>query len=152
MKQIRRIVLMAAFGAVVAVTSACTGAGYATTGTVYTEKTYDPYYYDNVTMVPVRENVWVVEGRHRPVFYGSGAYWRYDNGTWYRSRYVDDGYVRVRGTYVPPTIRGIHRPTRYVRYRAPERTRVRVVPPTHFRGRVDVRTRDRGYQDRRYRR
>jgi hypothetical protein len=134
---------LAAATAIVAALAGCTGAGYAgytTTGTVYAEKTYDdPYYDTQPTMVPVHGGVWVVEGRSHPVFYSSGAYWRYDNGYWYRSSYVDDGYVRVRAGVVPRPVVRIDRPTRYVRYRAPVRARVRVVPPAHVRGRVDVR-------------
>lgn len=89
-------------------------------------------------MVAVSDGVWVVEGRSEPVFYSDQAYWRYDNGAWYRSSYVDGGFVHVQAGVVPVYVRSIERPRAYVRYRAPARAQVRVVPRTHVRGNVRV--------------
>jgi len=60
---------------------------------------------------------------------------------------VNDGFVRVRVGTVPRVVRRIDRPRRYIRYRAPERRSVRIVPRGHIHGRVDVR-RDRDRYDR----
>ena len=151
MTHLRRIISIALFAGGAAALAGCSGGvGYTATATTSSYKPYgDAYYgeaYAQPTMVPVSENVWVVEGRSRPVFFSAGAYWRYDDGTWYRSSYVNDGYVRVRT--VPPYLRQIHRPTRYIRYRAPERSRVRVVPPSDYRGTVRVRRPGDRYDDR----
>ena len=151
MTHLRRIIPAALVTGAFVALSGCTGGyGYTATATTYKPGGYytEGYYaetYAQPTMVPVSENVWVVENRPNPVFFSAGAYWRWDNGTWYRSQYVDDGYVRVRT--VPSYLHRINRPTRYIRYRAPERARVRVVPPGHIRGTVDVRRPgDRRYQ------
>jgi hypothetical protein len=140
MTHLRRIIPIALVTGAFAALSGCTGGfGYTATATTSTYKPAGYYAETHVqpTMVPVSENVWVVENRPHPVFFSAGAYWRYDSGNWYRSSYVDDGYVQVRT--VPSHLNRINRPTRYIRYRAPQRAGVRVVPRSDIRGTVQVR-------------
>lgn len=134
----RRVLLTALSAGAIALVAGCTGTyGYETA--VYSKGYDDGYYYSQPTMVGVHDGVWAVEGRQYPVFYSSGFYWRYDNDRWYRSPYLDSGYTYVRPRVVPYSVRRIDRPRRYIRYHAPVRERVRVVPRTHIRGSVGVR-------------
>jgi hypothetical protein len=67
-------------------------------------------------LVLVSPGVYVVEDHHDAVFYSNGFYWRFYDGLWYRSRYYDDSFVRVRYSTVPVRVRRIDRPRAYVRY------------------------------------
>lgn len=66
-------------------------------------------------LVYIEPEVQVVADYHEPVFYTDNYYWRYDNGTWYRSDNHAHGWVRFEA--IPPRLRRIEQPTRYVRWR-----------------------------------
>ncbi len=78
-------------------------------------------------LVWIGPGVWVVEDYPWSVYYNDGFYWMYRDGFWYRSDYYSDAFVRVRVGVVPVPVVRIHRPHRYVRYRAPRDARVRVI-------------------------
>jgi len=84
------------------------------------------------TMVEVNSGVWVVEDYPQPVFYSNSYYWRYSDGTWYRSATLWEAPVRVRVGIVPTRVRRIDRPTAFVYYRAP-----RAVARVHVAATVD---------------
>lgn len=65
-------------------------------------------------LVYVSPGVQVIADYHEPVFYTNDSYWRYYNGTWYRSRYYNRGW-----TYASPprALLRIERPRAYIRYR-----------------------------------
>ncbi len=66
-------------------------------------------------LVYIEPEVQVIVDYHEPVFYTDNYYWRYESGVWYRS----DNHVRgwVRFEAIPPRLRRIEQPTRYVRWR-----------------------------------
>jgi hypothetical protein len=66
-------------------------------------------------LVYVSPDVQVVADYDYPVFYSSNAYWRYDNGLWYRSGGYDGGWVVDYN--VPYAVAHIDRPHTYVHYR-----------------------------------
>jgi len=79
------------------------GLGALTTG-CYAEAGYvvtnDAYTYDNdPTLVYAGPDVWVVRGQPS-VYYADNSYWRYSGNTWYRSSYVDGGWVVVNSAPV----------------------------------------------------
>jgi hypothetical protein len=78
-------------------------------------------------LVWIGPGIWVVEDYPWSVYYHDGFYWMYRDGLWYRSDYYSDGYVRIGIRVVPVSVVRIHRPHRYVRYRAPRHARVRVI-------------------------
>ena len=86
-------------------------------------------------MVQVSPGVWAVAEYDQPVFYSNDAYWRYENGYWYRSSYLG-GWTAVSVDVVPRPVVVIDRPARYRRYRARSGVRVRRVPPGHVRVRA----------------
>ena len=155
----RRITILALAAGTVALVAGCTGrATYrATASTTYSKPSGYAYVHTQPRMALVHDGVWVVEDRSHPVFYSHGHYYRYDSGVWYRSSYVNDGFVRVRVGAVPRAVLRIDRPRRYVHYHAPARRSVRVVPRGHIHGQVRVRhdddrhrriDRDRGHRGR----
>lgn len=83
-------VLVSALGAL---TTGC----YAETGYVVTN---DAYTYDNdPALVSAGPDVWVV--RDQPsVYYYDNSYWRYSGNVWYRSSYVNGGWVTVNSAPV----------------------------------------------------
>lgn len=93
-------------------------------------------------MVQVSPGVWAVAEYDQPVFYSNDAYWRYENGYWYRSSYLG-GWSRVQVDAVPRGVVRIDRPQRYRRYSVRPGVRVRRVPQ------ADVRVRRRGAERRR---
>lgn len=93
-------------------------------------------------MVQVSPGVWAVAEYDQPVFYSNDAYWRYENGYWYRSSYLG-GWSRVQVDAVPRGVVRIDRPQRYRRYSVRPGVRVRRVPQ------ADVRVRRRGVERRR---
>ena len=104
-------------------------------------------------LVWLGSGVWVVADWPYPVYYYDNFYWRNIDGYWYRSSWIDSGYVRV-GIW-PRTITRYYRPRRHIYYHAPDR-RVRVAPRSHVRDRRsyirDRRDRPRSYyRDRRSR-
>jgi hypothetical protein len=66
-------------------------------------------------MVYVGPGVQVVSDYDYPVFYSEGAYWRFDNGVWYRSGMYNGGWSVSYN--VPVGVRGIDRPYSYSHYR-----------------------------------
>ena len=105
----------------------CGSVGYTATATV-----------DTPRMVALDSGVWVVAEYDDPVFYVDDAYWRYQNGVWYRSSYLG-GWSRVRVSAVPPRVRRIDRPRRYRHYRPSGSARVRAVPSRRARVRTPER-------------
>lgn len=103
-------------------------AGYTVTATTGQEPTLA--YYGN--------GLWVAEDYGEPMFYSDGYYWAYRDGYWVRTPRWGHSWARVSYSYLPHTIRGIDRPSIYVRYRARPGIRVR----NGVRGRVYVRARD----------
>lgn len=94
----------------------------APTGTTYSVGTG---YSSAAEMAYLGNDIWVVEDYRYPVFFNRGYYWRYDDGSWYRARYLGRGWDRVRYRRVPSYLRRIDQPYRYRYYRAPYGTRVR---------------------------
>jgi hypothetical protein len=82
-------------------------------------------------LVEISPGVWVVYDYSEPVFYSGESYWWYRSGRWYRSSYVDSGWVAVRPQYVPLHLQRMERPQRYVRYRQ-QGLAVRAVPREHM--------------------
>ncbi len=68
-------------------------------------------------LVYVQPGVQVVADFDYPVFYTSGAYWRFDGGYWYQSSYHDRAWVRTQR--VPVAVRQVPNPGGYAHYRAP---------------------------------
>lgn len=75
------------------------------------------------------DGVWVVEDYNEPVFYDEGFYWRFYGGVWYRSNVHTGNWVRV--DVVPPRVRSIDRPTRFVHFHAAATAEKRRGPPPH---------------------
>ena len=125
-------------GALLSLTGACTAR--ATFGGTAAYSQPEP------RLVAIGPGIWVVEDSPDSVFYSDGYYWRYSGGSWYRSSYIDDSFVRVRVHALPVGIRRIDRPRRYRHYRARGGVRARTVPRSHVRGRSSSRFRgsDRG--------
>jgi len=73
------------------------------------------------SLVYVSDDVQVIEDYDQPVFYSANVYWRYDNGTWYSSRYHTRGWVRVSAP--PAPIARIERPSAYVHFHAKAQAR-----------------------------
>lgn len=70
--------------------------------------------YASSGMVEVSPGVYAMVETDDPIYYTGNSYWRYDGGSWYRSPYLDRGWVYA----APPTaIRRLDRPDAY-RYRA----------------------------------
>ena len=65
-------------------------------------------------MVYISPDVQVISDYDYPVFFSSGAYWRFDGGIWYSSRWRDRGWGVSYN--VPMGIRGIDRPYAYAHY------------------------------------
>lgn len=97
------------------------------------------------SLVAVSSGVWAVYDYPEAVFYADGAYWWWNDGSWYRSAYADSGWVYVQIRVVPAGVRGIERPHGYVRYRAAGARRP--VPAEHVTGRYDSPARGRGPAD-----
>jgi hypothetical protein len=51
-------------------------------------------------LVYVNPDVGVVVDAEAPTFYAHDYFWRYDQGTWYRSRDANRGWVRAMPPYV----------------------------------------------------
>ena len=88
-------------------------------------------------LVLIAPGIWVVENYPYSVFYVDGSYWTYRDGSWYRSDWYADGFMRVEVALVPAAVIHIRQPRTYARYRAPRGTRVRVID--HRRRTVPVR-------------
>lgn len=110
----RRLLMALALGTSALVTGACAGSGTATYGVSASYSTPDLAY--------VSPGVYVVADYDQPVFYTNNLYWRYDNGTWYQSRYYDRGW---RYSAPPRALVTINQPYAYVRYRANTRYEAR---------------------------
>jgi hypothetical protein len=67
-------------------------------------------------MVEVSPGVMVIQDYDYPVFYSDNAYWRYDNGLWYRSSMYNGGWAISYN--VPYAVGRIDRPHTYAHYRA----------------------------------
>lgn len=114
----RRLLMALALGTSALVASAgCATHGRAT----YVSGGYAASY-SHPDLAYVRPGVYVVADYSEPVFYTNGAYWRYDNGRWYSSRYYNTGW---RYSTAPRVLYTIDRPYAYVRYRTPQRYHVR---------------------------
>jgi hypothetical protein len=68
----------------------------------------------DMVVVEGSPGVQVVYDAEYPVFYNGGAYWRYDGGVWYSSRYHDRGWAVRRD--VPYEVRGVRNPEGYRHY------------------------------------
>jgi hypothetical protein len=73
-------------------------------------------YYASPDLVTVSPGVEVVADYDYPVFYSNNAYWRYEGGVWYRSRWHDRGWIHAG--VVPGGIARIDHPWGYAHYRA----------------------------------
>jgi hypothetical protein len=82
-------------------------------------------------LVAVSPGVWVVYDYPEAIFYSNSAYWWWNSGAWYTSRYADDGWVVVNVVSVPAPLRQVQRPQRYVHYRVEAQSRP--VPRAHVR-------------------
>lgn len=100
---------------------------FATTGCVATVRGGAHVSTPAPELVYVQPGVWVVADYDEPVFYHGDSYWLYRNGLWYRSSVHYGGWTRVYTT--PVSVRRIHRPRTYVRYRARAGVRTRRGPP-----------------------
>jgi hypothetical protein len=69
---------------------------------------------DGPDLVEAGPGVQVVADYDQPVFYSSGAYWRYSNNAWYRSDNYAGGWVDARP---PEAVLRIHTPEAFVHYR-----------------------------------
>ena len=121
------------------------GLGAATSGCVASGTVRTRAYVETSSpdLVYVSPGVYVIADYNEPVFYSSGSYWLYRDGFWFRSHVHTGGWSRA---YSPPvTLRRIHRPHAYVRYRATGR-----VYRHDNRGRIHVRS-DRRHRGRYYR-
>lgn len=76
---------------------------------------YRGTYAASASLVEVEPGVSVVSDYDYPVFYADGAYWRWNQGYWYRSPYYDRGFSVAYD--VPVRVRGIQRPWTYAHYR-----------------------------------
>ncbi|MCE9575297.1 MAG: hypothetical protein K8W52_19255 [Deltaproteobacteria bacterium] len=65
-------------------------------------------------MVYIDSDVQVVADYEYPVFYSSGAYWRFDGGYWYRSPWRDRSWSRTEN--VPVAVRRVPHPENYAHY------------------------------------
>jgi len=65
-------------------------------------------------LVTVSPGVEVIADYDQPIFYTDGFYWRYDNGTWFRSDYYTGGWVYAAP---PRALYRIDRPYAYRHYR-----------------------------------
>jgi hypothetical protein len=95
------------FVAAAAFASACTGSAQ-----IHSTAEVD---YVQPQLVEVEPGVQVVADYDQPVFFSDGAYWRYDAGVWYQSRYHDRAWVRVEAP--PVAVRHVEHPEVYVHYR-----------------------------------
>jgi hypothetical protein len=104
------------------------GVAFCVASGCYAEATYHPYrpvatvgYVSPTAVVGapsmsyVSPGVQVVANQDYPVFFSDGAYWRYDNGMWFRSSYWNRGWVSYNN--VPVSVRGISQPWTYRNYR-----------------------------------
>ncbi len=82
-------------------------------------------------LVAVSPGVWVVYDYPEAIFYSDNAYWWWNGGAWYTSRYADDGWVVVNVVSVPAPLRQVQRPQTYVHYRVEAQSRP--VPRAHVR-------------------
>src|SRR5215831_17784866 len=64
-------------------------------------------------LVSIGPDVQVVADYDEPVFFSDGFYWRYQGDSWYRSPYVDRGWVYARP---PAAILSIRQPYAYRHY------------------------------------
>jgi len=71
--------------------------------------------YSTPSLAYVEPGVQVVADYDYPVFYADGAYWRWNNGYWYRSNYYNRGFYASAD--VPVRVRSIQRPWAYSHYR-----------------------------------
>jgi hypothetical protein len=103
MRTLHSILLVAA----AALASACTGSAqvHSTAEVAYVQP----------QLVEVEPGVQVVADYDQPVFFSEGAYWRYEGGVWYQSRYHDRAWVRVEAP--PVAVRHVEHPEVYVHYR-----------------------------------
>jgi len=99
------------------------------------------------TLVAIDGGVWVVADYDDPVFFYSNTYWRWAGGVWYRSSYVNSGWVRVQVNVVPAHVRRIEHPRRYVHYHAPRGARTRAVPERHVHHEPAPRGQARGHRE-----
>ena len=80
-----------------------------------TDVGYRATYASSPALVEVEPGVQVIADYDYPVFYSEGAYWRWNNGYWYRSPYYDRGWSVSYNA--PVRVRGIQRPWAYTHYR-----------------------------------
>ena len=83
------------------------------------------------TLVEVDSDVWVVREHERAVYYTSGFYWVYRDGTWWRAPTYDEGWARIDANTVPAAIASRDHRT-YVNYRGKETARTRPAPREHL--------------------
>lgn len=79
------------------------------------------------TLVAVDSNVWVVRDAERPVYYVDDTYWVYRDGTWYRSRSYEGGWVVIEASAVPSSIATRNHAT-YVHYMGEATAQTRPAP------------------------
>lgn len=79
------------------------------------------------TLVAVDSGVWVVRDAERPVYYVDDTYWVYRDGTWYRSRSYEGGWVIIEASAVPATIATRNHAT-YVHYKGEATAQTRPAP------------------------
>jgi hypothetical protein len=79
------------------------------------------------TLVAVDGGVWVVQDSDYPVYYVDDSYWVFRDGTWYRSRSYEGGWVTVEVTAIPTVIVNRHH-AEYVHYRGAAAAHTRPAP------------------------
>jgi hypothetical protein len=84
-------------------------------------------------LVWLAPGVWVVEDYPSAVYYADGYYWRYVDGTWYRSSWYEGGFVLVDVGIVPRLVVTTYRPHVHAHYRGPAHVYRRPIVRDHRR-------------------
>jgi hypothetical protein len=79
------------------------------------------------TLVAIDSGVWVVRDADRPVYYVEDNYWVVRDGTWYRSRSYEGGWVMIEASVVPSVI-VTRNHTTYVHYKGEATAQTRPAP------------------------
>jgi hypothetical protein len=101
------------------------------------------------TLVAVDGGVWVVRDSDYATYYVDDYYWVYRDGTWYRSRTYDGGWV-VAEVAIVPTVIVYRDAVRYVHFRGEANARTRRAPHEGEKGRdtaTDAPRHDEGHGD-----